>query len=69
LNYTDTDEVNAADISGAGCAAYDASIFTMNLPIGAQVLSGCQDVTRYDFPGTSPKIAAILTLSWSLISP
>ena len=69
LNYTDTVEVAPSAISSKGCAAYDASIFTMYLPIGAQVLSGCRDVTRYDFPGSSSGGAAILTLEWSLLSP
>jgi hypothetical protein len=68
LNYTDTVEVAPSAISSKGCAAYDASIFTMYLPIGAQVLGGCQDVTRYDFPGTTSGGAAILTLEWSLLS-
>ena len=66
LNYHDTVEVAASAVSGSGCAAYDASIFTMYLPIGAQVL-GCYDVTRYDFPGSSGSGAAILTLEWSLL--
>jgi hypothetical protein len=69
LNYHDTVEVAASAVSGSGCPAYDASIFTMYLPIGAQVLGGCQDVTRYDFPGSSGSGAAILTLEWSLLSP
>lgn len=69
LNYTDTVEVAPSAISLKGCAAYDASIFTMHLPIGAQVLSGCQDVTRYDFPSSSSSGAAILTLEWSLLTP
>lgn len=69
LNYTDTVDVAPSAISLKGCAAYDASIFTMYLPIGAQVLSGCRDVTRVDFPGSSSGGAAILTLEWSLLSP
>jgi len=67
--------VQASEISGKGCEAYDQVVFTINVPITGRVPGigappfDCQDVSLFNFPASQTNGACVLTMEWSLLSP